>query len=184
MNLYLQPLTSAASGSVPLIEWQAPDLRKLASFIEEHFTWGHVPGILKHFTDTIFSGLALRELTGATLQQDNRPCPYAPSFSLIDPSRSIIAARRNHSTCSMLELRVGIRISQNIINLIRSGLQGKYSSSEQDAKAAEWIRTKGPHIRAWIPFIVMQTVHPNLVAVFEARHDHGASSSFQGIFLL
>ena len=103
INLYLCPLTSAVGGCLPCLNWHSPDVGKLASFVEENFTWGHVPGILKHFTDTIFPVIALRELMDATLQQDGHR--HLPThISLLDPSKPILSARRNHSTCHMLEL--------------------------------------------------------------------------------
>ncbi|KAF8871193.1 hypothetical protein CPB84DRAFT_1754122 [Gymnopilus junonius] len=57
---YFQPLVSNEEAPC-LLNWlQSPPA--LARFAEEHFTWGDVVGILKHFSTTIYPGLALRTL--------------------------------------------------------------------------------------------------------------------------
>ena len=71
----------------------------------------------------------------------------------------------------MLELRIAIPISQNIVNVIQSSLHGKYGSTKLDTEAAMWVKMNGPRVRAWVPFVVMQTVYPDAVAEFEACHN-------------
>lgn len=57
LNLYINLLIS--NGPIPSFSWIAPDIQHLALLAEDHFVWGHLPGILNHFTDTVFSSFAL-----------------------------------------------------------------------------------------------------------------------------
>ena len=62
INLYLNPVTSEHEqhkGANVIIAEQGPDLVYLAWFIEEHFVWGDLAGILKRFSTCVFPGLAL-----------------------------------------------------------------------------------------------------------------------------
>lgn len=90
LNLYVNPLIST-HGSIPSFTWLVPDVGKLASLAEDNFVWGHLSGILTHFADTVFPGLALRELIGAALQKDHQPNPFSSLVPLIDPTKPIIS---------------------------------------------------------------------------------------------
>ena len=169
INLYVHPLTSTAG---PAFEWTSPDLCKLVRYAEENFLWGHFPGILRHFSDGVFPGFALRELMGATLQNENQPCGFAPRFSLVSSTRPIISECRNHSTCGMSELRIAIPIPSHVISIIRQSLKGKYRNIGHDTKGNEWIATKAQKVRAWVPFATMQMVYPKLVAIFTEAGAH------------
>jgi holliday junction resolvase YEN1 len=73
INLYLSPLTSQSrlhQGAVAIIAQQGPDLVRLARFVEDHFTWGDLAGILKRFSTCVFPGLALQELLAAAHDMD------------------------------------------------------------------------------------------------------------------
>ncbi|KAF8889753.1 hypothetical protein CPB84DRAFT_1683821, partial [Gymnopilus junonius] len=54
---YFQPLVS--NEEAPCLSNQLPSPPALAQFAEEHFAWGDAIGILKHFSTTIYPGLAL-----------------------------------------------------------------------------------------------------------------------------
>lgn len=166
LNLYVKPLTTASDPSALSFTWLAPDLGRLATFAEDNFIWGHVAGILDHFTDTVFSGLALRELIGATLQMDHRPNPFSSLIPLIDTTKPIISERRSSSTGHMAELRVSLPIPQIVFDLIKKSLRGKYQTPSRDAEADTWMMKKGPRVRVWMPLIIMQTVYSELVTAF------------------
>ena len=62
INLYLNPVTSEQEqhkGAVAIIAERGPNLVRLAQFVEEHFVWGDLAGILKRFSTCVFPGLAL-----------------------------------------------------------------------------------------------------------------------------
>jgi hypothetical protein len=74
INLYLNPVTSEQEqhkGAVAIIAERGPNLVRLAQFVEEHFVWGDLAGILKRFSTCVFPGLALRELLGAACDIDH-----------------------------------------------------------------------------------------------------------------
>ena len=56
INLYLNPVTSRlerCKETVATIAEQSPDLVRLAQFVEEHFVWGDLAGILKRFSTCV-----------------------------------------------------------------------------------------------------------------------------------
>jgi hypothetical protein len=68
INLYLNPEMSEHeqyNRAVVIIAEQGPNLVHLAQFVEEHFVWGDLAGILKWFSTCVFPCLALQELLGA-----------------------------------------------------------------------------------------------------------------------
>lgn len=168
-RLYVRPLTSADSGGLPSLNWMLPDLAALARFAEESFVWGHRPGILNHFSATIFPGFALRELIGDTLQRDNQPNPFSPLCRIIDSSRAIVSERRSPTTGHMAELRIAIPVTRYFFDVITESLQGRYGTTEHDAEAVEWMERSADKVRAWVPLTVMQNVYPTLVDAFTAK---------------
>lgn len=146
LNLYVKPLTSESTHAAPSFAWAAPDIGRLALFAEDNFVWGHLPGILNHFTNTIFSGLALRELIGATLQKDHQPNPFAHLIPLIDVTKPIISQRRSRSTGHMAELRIPLPIPRVLFNVIKDSLRGKYRTASRDAEADMWMTTRAHRV--------------------------------------
>ena len=66
----------------------------------------------------------------------------------------------------MAELRVQLPIPEAIFNQIKVCLRSRYRTAARDVEAYVWMQRKAPRVRAWIPWTVIQTVYPQLVADF------------------
>ena len=155
INLYLSPLTSEHEGPKEAITEKGPDLVRLAQFIEEHFVWGDLTGILKRFSTCVFPGLALRELLGAARDID---CGIQPKpFSTIGKT----LAQRQPSKASSsraLEVRTSLVVSRRTIDAIRDGLAGKRDTPTTRVIAGNWIENSLPRLRVWIPATIHRFV--------------------------
>jgi Holliday junction resolvase YEN1 len=151
INLYLDPLTSERERpkeTVTTIAEQGPDLVRLARFIEEHFVWGDLTGILKRFSTCVFPGLALRQLLSAACDIDRglQPKPLSmigKTHGQRQPSKA--------SSDRALEVRATLVISRRTIDAIRDGLAGKRDTPMTSAIVGKWIENTLPRLRVWIP---------------------------------
>ena len=160
INLYLNPVTSRlerCKETVATIAEQSPDLIRLAQFVEEHFVWGDLAGILKRFSTCVFPGLALRELLDAAhdLDRGQQPKPLAmigKTHGQRQPSKA--------SAHRALEVRASLVVSRSTIDAIRDGLAGKWNTPMTSIIVSKWIENTLPRLRVWIPVAVHSFVLP------------------------
>jgi hypothetical protein len=162
INLYLNPVTSEHEqhkGAVAMVAEQGPDLVRLAQFVEEHFVWGDLAGILKRFSSCVFPGLALRELLSAVRDIDRGIQPKPPSMI------GKIHGQRQPSKASAhraLEVRASLVVSRSTIDAICDGLVGKWDSdaSTTTIVVSKWIDNALPRLRLWVPLVIHSFVLP------------------------
>jgi hypothetical protein len=176
INLYLNPVTSEHEqhkGAVAIIAEQGPDLVRLAQFVEEHFVWGDLAGILKRFSSCVFPGLALRELLSAVRDIDRGIQPKP--LSMIGK----IHGQRKPSKASAhraLEVRASLVVSRSTINAIRDSLVGKWDNpiTTSTIVVNKWLDDALPQLRLWIPLAIHSFVLPiklSSLAVVEEEPD-------------
>jgi hypothetical protein len=160
INLYLNPVTSRherCKENVTIIAEQSPDMVRLAQFVEEHFVWGDLAGILKRFSTCVFPGLALRELLNAAhdLDRGQQPKPLAmigKTHGQRQPSKA--SAHRAQ------EVRASLVVSRSTIDAIRDGLVGKWETPMTSIVVSKWIEDTLPRLRVWIPIAIHSFVLP------------------------
>jgi hypothetical protein len=159
INLYLHPVVSEHAALTEL-GFQPPRLGALASFAEEYFQWGDSIGILKHFTEQLFAGLVVRELTCCALASDHGANGLT-SASII---KSIVGSRTHKSVAHLSELRLLLRLDPIILTLALHSLIG-WRDPEGGAQTAvtAWFSTAFPKIRVWVPKAMVEQVHPGMV---------------------
>jgi hypothetical protein len=162
INLYLNPVTSEherpkETASVTIVAEQSPDLVRLAQFVEEHFVWGDLTGILKRFSTCVFPGLALQELISAARDIDRglQPKPLL-MIGKTHGQRQPSKASSHHA----LEVRTSLAVSLSTIDAIRGSLVGKWDTPTTSIVADKWIDNTLPRLRMWIPVAVHSFVLP------------------------
>lgn len=148
----MQPVISEnllPTGGIP----HAPiDIDKLTHFVETRFFWAKtLPGILRHFGDSIFPALAIRELVDRTLKIDrgqlNGGCEFLGA---------IRGERQNHTTCFLQEVRVSLNVSDDLLQRVRSSLHG-------DVMMGAVAIQPNTRYRAWVPRVVLEVAMPELL---------------------
>jgi hypothetical protein len=158
INLYLNPVTSEHEqhrGAVAIIAERGPDLVRLAQFVEEHFVWGDLTGILKRFSTCVFPGLALRELLSAARNMDRgqQPKPLT-MIGEIHGQRKPSKASAHHA----LEIRASLVVSRSMVADICDSLVGKWDTPT--IAVSKWLDNALPRLRMWIPLVVHSFVLP------------------------
>ncbi|KAJ7093974.1 PIN domain-like protein [Mycena belliarum] len=159
INLYRHPIILSKAATRGLA-FRAPRLDILAQFSEAHFGWGDSIGILRHFADQLFAGLVIRELTQRALVNDGiEAAPNAPSII-----RRIVGKRCHQSTGHLVELRVVLDLDSTIMRSALQPITGRRDPPQGAQKAvAEWITTRLPKVRAWVPKSMVEHVYPVMV---------------------
>ncbi|KAJ7691889.1 PIN domain-like protein [Mycena rosella] len=159
INFYLHPVISEHAAPTDL-GFQSPRLGVLASFAEEHFQWGDSIGILRHFTEQLFGGLVIRELTCCAFTSDHG------ANGLNSPSiiKSIVGSRNPKSMGHLSELRLMLCLDPIILTSALHSLIGSHDP-EGGAQIAvtAWFSTVFPKIRVWAPKAMVEQVHPEMV---------------------
>ncbi|KAJ7210195.1 PIN domain-like protein [Mycena rebaudengoi] len=159
IDLYLHPLVSAIPDVRSLV-FCPPQLSLLARFAEDHFQWGNSVEILSHFSDLLFAGLVIRELTGRALAVDNLE-PPTKSPSII---KKIVGDRRHATTGFLAELRLVLSVDPTTLTSALQAISGR-RDPEQGAQqeVATWITTRLPKVRVWVPRSMVEHVYPALI---------------------
>jgi holliday junction resolvase YEN1 len=164
INLYLNPVTSEherPKENITTITEQGPDLVGLAQFIEEHFVWGDLTGILKRYSTCVFPGLALRELLSAARDTDRGMQPKP--LSMIGKTHG----QRQPSKASShraLEIRTSLLVTRRTIDAVCDGLAGKRNTPMTSTIVGKWIENTLPQLRVWVPVVVHSFVLPSQVS--------------------
>ncbi|CAA7267737.1 unnamed protein product [Cyclocybe aegerita] len=134
LNLYAKPLVS--DKVPPTLFMKEPDPPMLASFAENHFVWGDPVGILKHFSDTVFPGLATRSLMAVARVHDlgfgaQSQTPISHVIGLRGPGTSAKCPRHQ-------EVRLALCLSSEYVNRIVKALE-------------KWMKEERAKVKAWAP---------------------------------
>ncbi|CAA7260796.1 unnamed protein product [Cyclocybe aegerita] len=134
LNLYAKPL---------------PDPSMLASFAEHCFIWGDPVGILKHFSDAVFPGLATQSLMAAAQAHDlgfsaQSQTPISHVISLRGPSASAKCPRHQ-------EVRLTLYLSSKYVNHIVTALE-------------KWMKEERAKVKAWAPLEMVRVTWPALLS--------------------
>ncbi|KAJ7077247.1 PIN domain-like protein [Mycena crocata] len=159
INQYRQPIIALQTAARPL-ELHPPRLDLLARFAEDHFQWGNSVGILDHLADQLFPGLVIRELSARALAVDGLALfPSAPSII-----KCVVGAREHKSTGHLSELHLVLSLDPIILRSALQAITGRRDPAHgaQDA-VTEWITTKLPKVRVWVPKSMMEHVDSTLV---------------------
>ncbi|KAJ7935691.1 PIN domain-like protein [Mycena leptocephala] len=143
----------------PTSSLPSPRLGVLARFAEDHFGWGDSIGILTHFSDQLFAGLVIRELTCRALAADNLA-------TLLDSSiiKGIVGERHHKSTGYLAELRLMLDLDPSLLTSALQAINGTRDPGQgADAAVAAWITTTLPKVRVWVPKSMVEHVYPDIV---------------------
>ncbi|KAK7053587.1 PIN domain-like protein [Favolaschia claudopus] len=179
INLYLHPTVAKLECGPPIaLSLNPPRLDVLACFAEVHFAWGDSVGILTHFANSLFGGLVVRGLVDAALTFDN-PSPFGLAPSIIT---SVVGERTHRSTGFLAELRLVPKIHPDFLTVALDAIKGQRDPADgAKAAIAEWIKTRLPKIRAWVPRSMVELVYPSLVLDYvSAKGDKVKTKSSQG----
>ncbi|CAA7267181.1 unnamed protein product [Cyclocybe aegerita] len=161
LNLYTKPLVS---GEIPpSLFMKQPDPPMLASFAEHRFVWGDPVGILKHFSDTVFPGLATRSLMSAAQVHDlgfgaQSQTPISHVIALRAPGSPDKCPRHQ-------EVRLALCLGSEYINRIVRNLDGCNSASR--VKAVEkWMKDECGKVKAWVPLEMVRVTWPALLSPY------------------
>jgi hypothetical protein len=167
IKLYLDPLTSrnAAHTAVIATPERRADVVRLAKFAEDNFVWGDFTGILKHFSTTVFPGLALRELVHAAQEGDVGLTPkpivmMGKVHGLRHPSGS--------SSLHAPEIRTSLLVDHAMVDKIRKGLVGKRGRAEVEI-TENWLKDALPRLRVWLPLAVVEYVAPKQLSLLAVQ---------------
>lgn len=158
INLYRYPIVSGLEAATHLV-FHPPRLGVLARFAEDHFGWGDSIGILTHFSDQLFAGLVIRELTCRALAADNLA-------TLLDSSiiKGIVGERHHKSTGYLAELRLMLDLDPSLLTSALQAINGTRDPGQgADAAVAAWITTTLPKVRVWVPKSMVEHVYPDIV---------------------
>ncbi|KAJ6481387.1 PIN domain-like protein, partial [Mycena vulgaris] len=159
INLYLHPVVSEHAAPTGL-GFRSPRLDLLARFAEGHFGWGDSIGILRHFTDQLFGGLVVRELTCRALAADKGAAALDSSPII----KSIVGARNHKSTGHLAELRLVLRLDPIILTSALQAIIGRRDPEEGAQMAVTaWFSTAFPKVRVWAPKAMVEQVYPDMV---------------------
>ncbi|KAJ7864284.1 hypothetical protein B0H14DRAFT_2187549, partial [Mycena olivaceomarginata] len=160
INLYLHPLVSDLAYTTTGLVFQPPRLDILACFAEDHFTWGDSLGILAHFADNLFAGLVIRELAQRALASDGLPSQVSPP-SII---KKIVGRRSHQSTGHLSELRLVLSVDPSLLTHALSAITCRHDPARgAQIAVAQWLATKLPQVRAWVPQSMVDHVYPGLI---------------------
>lgn len=148
---YFQPLISKAEP--PCLCDKLPSPPILARFAEEHFVWGDLIGILNHFSDTVFPGLALRILMAIARARD-LGLHNVQIHSLVGK----IFLTRNPSSIPKCERSPEFRMQLNIPKEMIDEIADTIHGHVDDELLGTWISKKLPRLRAWVPVAVKQVI--------------------------
>ncbi|KAJ7092238.1 PIN domain-like protein, partial [Mycena epipterygia] len=159
INLYLHPLVSEAPSTSRTLVLRPPRLDLLARFAEDHFGWGDSVGILTHFADQLFAGLAIRELVGQALATDGLAPLNHPSIV-----KKIVGTRNHKSTGYLAELRLVLAIDPTFLKHALQNIIGRHDPPQgTQAAVAAWIANDLPKTRVWVPRSILEHVYPGVV---------------------
>ncbi|KAK6966996.1 hypothetical protein R3P38DRAFT_2672393 [Favolaschia claudopus] len=160
INLYLRPIVAERDTPISLA-LNSAKLDVLARFAEAHFGWGDSIGILTHFADSLFAGLVVRGLVYAALAVDS---PSPSSLTLTSTVGTIVGNRAHKSTGFLAELRLVPEISPEVLTSALGAIHGERDpAGGAEAAVADWIKTRLPKTRAWVPRAMVEHVYPSLV---------------------
>jgi hypothetical protein len=159
INMYLNPLTLAhkqQEEAVAAIAVQDPSLALLARFVEDHFLHRDLVGILTRFSTGVFPGLALQELLGMRREMDlglqsGMLVMVGKVHGMRKPSRA--SAGCAQEVCTSLVVPHGI-------DAINNAMVVKWLTLEVATLMERWMDTKLPHLRAWLPYDILNFVAP------------------------
>ena len=159
ISLYLTPVTSQhqPQGVVEMVSQRGPDVVRLARFAEDNFLWGDLDGILRHFSTTVFPGLALYELIQAACRID-RGLPPGPVVmtgevrGFRQPSQSTKGRAP--------KIRMLLLVDAGMIDLIDKGLDGKLNTVNTPRIVSQWMKKTLPRLRVWLPLAIVDFVVP------------------------
>jgi hypothetical protein len=172
INLYLNPLTSThkqGGEAVAAITVQDPSLALLARFVEDHFLYKDIVSILTRFSTGIFPGLALQELLSMRCEMDlGLQAGTLVMVGKVHGMRKPSGASAGHAQ----EVHTSLVVPHGVIEAIDNAMVVKWLTPEVATLAERWMDTKLPHLRAWLPYDVLNLVAPiqlPLVTVEEGK---------------
>jgi hypothetical protein len=166
IQLYLNPITSEFQQfqmRPVVIPKKGPDVVRLARFAEDNFMWGNLLGILKHFSTSVFPGLALYELIQVARATDLGLSPKSIAMmgevhGLRQPSKSTLG----HAA----ELRASLIIDRATVDMIDCGLAKKPKTVKIATTVDDWLNMALPRLRVWLPLAVINLVAPERLSQF------------------
>jgi hypothetical protein len=178
INMYLNPLTSAhkqRGEAVAAIAVQDPSLALLARFVEDHFLHGDLVGILTRFSTGVFPGLALRELLGMRHEMDlGRQPGMLVMVGKVHGMRKPSGASAGHAQ----EVHTSLVVPRGVIDAIGNAMVVKWLTPEVATLVERWMDTKLPHLRAWVPYDVLNLVAPIQLPLVTVKESEGKQHVF------
>lgn len=173
VNLYLDPAINQHDIHRPAVSGNPASISLLAVFAEEHFVWGDTAGILKHFTDDILPGLAMRQLLHAGAAGDLGLSGTEKNCPLIEPPIHLRRVRAEHAPELRLTLKVDIALS-----VVRGAIKGTRNTPATNREVDAWFACNH---RVWLPEIMVSRVFPALVRGFKGGNTSSTQKSASSI---
>ena len=148
--MYFKP--SVSDDIPPCLYEKLPSPLSLARFARDRFRWGHLFGILNHFTNSVFPALALRALMAIARARDlGLPSPLTPTIvgeEILTPQRKSVLKCED-----LLESYRQLNIPRQMIYEIAEAVGGY-----DETKLESWVSRELPKLRVWVPLAVQDAV--------------------------
>ncbi|KAK0466671.1 PIN domain-like protein [Armillaria novae-zelandiae] len=161
---YIHPITSQSNGPQNLpasVSLRQPNIPLLARLCEELFVWGNSAGIVQHFCDHVFPGLAIRELIQDLCKRRGLLPPNDTSISQHPMISRVCAVRVNQQERSQSEIFLSLVIPEAILTQITSAISGIYNT---DITLEKYDRfTKKRQVHVWLSRVLALHARPNML---------------------
>lgn len=178
LNCYLHPIIHTGDRVIqPNLSFSVDDPRadSLARFADLNFDWGKsIVAVVEHFTDGIFTAIALRHLLRAAVTMDHGstclPHLRCPIIVKMFPKH----AREANETCFLREVRVLLVLPARLVKQICASAYGAPFSANVMAE----VEKKCARCRAWVPEAILRHVRPD----FFDSPNHSSKGKEKGNF--